>query len=140
MEFYFAIIPPIEIVDEEFIQIEGSLSSIIKSISLTKKSVAIEVSDEIESNVDKKSYEVIKWNYLPHIHQMCGPENLPLELLPTCSIDFLELICSKFKFDVILLNNPKIGNYFDYYVGLNLPFAVRRANKPFLDIYPSWNL
>ena len=129
MEFYFAIIPPIEIIDEATIEIDGNLSSIIKSISIDKKSVKIEVSDAIESNVDKKIYEVIKWNYLPHVHEMCGPENLPLELLPICSIDFLELLSSEFKFDVILVNNPKIGNYFDFYVGLCLPFAVRRANK-----------
>jgi hypothetical protein len=77
----------------------------------------------------KKEYLVIKWNVLPQIHQVEGPEDLPLEILPVCSVDTLDLLASTLNLDILVLDKPTVGNYFDFFVGHKYPFAIRGADK-----------
>lgn len=130
MAIKFSSIPPIDISVEMLVQATEDVKDILESVRVNSEGIFVIFSDELVENksIDKECV-LVKWNVLPNVHQLKGPENFPLESLPLCSVDVLELMATKLNLDIILMKDPKIGNYFDFYVGHKLPFAVRKSNK-----------
>ncbi|MFW9903899.1 MAG: hypothetical protein ACFFFH_06165 [Candidatus Thorarchaeota archaeon] len=125
---YFTLFPPISVegsTTEKTIDISGLEA--LKSIRLSTE----KVSCIIDVNGNEKTFDVIKFNNpVPDVNFRLEPDaNLPLELMPLITIEFLEEIAQKIDGYTLVFSKPPKTGYLEFYLGDLYPISIRGSEK-----------
>ena len=124
----FSFLPLVKIIGKTEMTVENSpvVDKIIVNDSIIKFKLK-------EGSSSLKEFTLMNFNFMPGLNQIHDEvENLPLELMFTATIDFLDSFSNKFNLSTILFEENAPDNFVEIFLitgdKLFLPFQVRRPS------------